>query len=146
MDVVQVIHDDDQAPPRVAAAQPAERLEDVGNPLAPAEDPAEAIAVHVVEAEEVPHALEPAVGGPYAPGLARRRPGRPAGGLELPGPPFVEADYRRARRAAGVEPADDFFFRSNAGSCDVFHVRIRCARIPAPRSDRRTHSSQNGGI
>src|SRR5262249_33727227 len=100
----------DQPPPRVAAAQPAEGLEEIGDTLAAAEDAAQAVAVDVVEAEEVAHALEPAVGRPHPPWCARRRPGGPAEGLELQRAPFVEADHRRARRTPRVEPADGFFW------------------------------------
>jgi len=139
-----MIQDDEQPPARVAAPQPAERREEIGDALAAAEDGPQTVAVDVVEAEEVPHTLEPAVG-------RRMRHGSPGAaqavlptGLELQGAPFVEADHRPAhigRRAGGW-----LFFRSNAGSCEVFHVRMRWARKPAPRNNRRPHSSQNGGI
>src|SRR5215475_8686977 len=81
VDVVEVIQDDDQPPPRVAPAQPTEGGEQIGDALAAAEDAAQAVAVDVVEAEEVAHSLEPAVGRPHPPWCARRRPGGPAEGL-----------------------------------------------------------------
>jgi hypothetical protein len=77
--------------------------------------------------------------------LGLLRPGHAADRLELQGTPFVEADYRRAFRAAPIESADSFFFRSNSGSCDVFQVRIRCAVSPSRLSSRLTHSSVTGG-
>jgi hypothetical protein len=43
-------------------------------------------------------------------------PRQAANRLEFQGPPLVEADYRRALRAALVEAADAFFFRSKSGS------------------------------
>src|SRR5229473_1300782 len=85
-----------------------------------------------------------------APGRIARRPaptgpGDTAQEHELQGPPLVEGDHRRPRRARPVELPDAFFFRSNAGSSEVFQVRMRWARSPSRRSSRRTHSSVIGG-
>src|SRR5262249_53227211 len=123
VDVVQVIHDDDQPPPRVAAAQPAEGLEEIGDTLAAAEDAAQAVAVDVVEAEEVAHALEPAVGRPHPPWVARCRPGgppappgRPRGGGAAPRGPLRQKRSPAGRGGPRVKGRGMVFFPGRAGS------------------------------
>jgi hypothetical protein len=81
--------------------------------------------VDVVEAEEVLDALGSVVGGSHAMRPAAWRPRHPADGPHFERSPLVEADDRRARGARPVERTDGVFFTSNAGSCDVFQVRIR---------------------
>ena len=145
VDIVQIIQDDEEALARVASPQPAKGLAHLDDPFAPPEQAAQAVGMDVVEPEELlgafaalirrPDALRPP---PPSPGDASQR-------LEFQRPPFVEADYRRARRARTVELPDVFFFRSKAGSVEVFHVRMRWARSPSRRRSRRTHSSVMGG-
>jgi hypothetical protein len=145
VDVVEVVHDHEESLARVAGPESAERLEQIRQPLLAAEDATEAVGVDVVEAEELLGTLEPAVGGPAPEGLALLGPGQATDRLELEGAPLVETDYRRALRAAFVEGADAFFFRSKSGSWDVFQVRIRWAVSPSRRRSRLTHSSVTGG-
>jgi hypothetical protein len=145
VDVVQVVHDHEQTLAGVTGAEPAKGFEKIGEAFLATEDPTEAIGVNVVEAEKLLGSLEAAVGGsaPQRPSLLGPR--QATNRLELQGAPFVEADYRRALRAAPVEAADSFFFRSKSGSCDVFQVLIRCAVSPSRLRSRLTHSSVTGG-
>src|SRR5262245_23912686 len=53
VDVVQVIHDDEQPPARVARPQAAEGLAHLDDPLAPAEQAAETIGMDIVETQEL---------------------------------------------------------------------------------------------
>src|SRR5919106_968719 len=145
VDVVQVIHDDEQLAAGVAGPQAPEGLAHVGHPLASPKQPAQTVGVDVVEAEKLLGALAPMVGRPHALRPAAARPGAATQRAQFQRPPFVEADHRRPRRGRPVELPDAFFFRSNAGSSEVFHVRMRCARSPWRRSSRRTHSSVIGG-
>src|SRR5499433_3931431 len=145
VDVVQVIHDDDQAFAGGAGPQPPECLAHLDDARAPAEHAAEAIGMHIVEPQELLGAFGPAIRGPQPLRPAPPGPGHPAQGLELQGPPLVEADHCRPRRTRPVQLADAFFFRSNAGSSEVFQVRMRWARSPSRRRSRRTHSSVIGG-
>src|SRR6266545_1894063 len=145
MDIVQVIHNDEQALARVACPQPAKGLAQLDDSLAPPEQAAQAVGMDVVEAEELLGAFAAMIGSPHALRLAPPPPGDPAQRLELQGPPLVEADHCRPRRTRPVEVPDAFFFRSNAGSSEVFQVRMRWARRPSRRRSRRTHSSVIGG-
>src|SRR5882672_6946720 len=145
VDIAQVVHDDEERPARIARAETAEGLAELGHPFAAAEQPAETVGVDVVKAEELLGPLGPAIGGAHRLGIAAPGPSGAPQGLEFQGTPFVEADHRRARRAVTIESPDGFFFRSNAGSCEVFQVRIRWARKPSRRRSRRTHSSVMGG-
>lgn len=145
VDVVQVIHDHEEAFAGIARTESAEGVEEIGQALLTTEDPTEAVGVDVIEAEELLGSLEAVVGGPSPEGPTLLGPGRAADGLELQRSPLVEADYRRALRAALVEAADAFFFRSKSGSWDVFQVRIRWAVNPSRRRSRLTHSSVTGG-
>src|SRR5215469_2307916 len=145
MDVVQVIHDDEEPFAWVAGPQPPKGLAHLDETLAPAKEPAQAVGVDIVEAEELLGALPPMIGGPHALRPTPRRPAHASQGLELQRSPLVEADHRRPRRARPVELVDAFFFRSNAGSAEVFQVRMRWARSPSRRRSRRTHSSVIGG-
>src|SRR6266849_1519228 len=111
---------------------------------APAERQEARMIMDVVEAEELLGAFAAVIGSPHALRPATTPPGDPAQRLELQGSPLVEADHRRPRRTRPVELADAFFFRSNAGSSEVFQVRIRWARSPSRRRSRRTHSSVIG--
>src|SRR5262244_1679957 len=145
VDVVQVIHDDDQAFAGGAGPQPPECLAHLDDARAPAEHAAEAIGMHIVEPQELLGAFGPAIRGPQPLRPAPPGPGHPAQGLELQGPPLVEADHCHPRRTRPVQLADAFFFRSKAGSSEVFQVRMRWARSPSRRSSRRTHSSVIAG-
>jgi hypothetical protein len=145
VDVVEVVHDHEQALAGVTGAEPAKGFEEIGESFLATEDPAQAIGVDIVEAEELFGALEPVVCGPSPQGPSLLSPRQAAYRLELQGSPLVEADYRRALRAVPVEPADSFFFRSKFGSWDVFQVRIRCALSPSRLRRRLTHSSVTGG-
>src|SRR5262249_51470416 len=145
VDVVQVIHDDEQALARITGPKAPEGLAHVDDPLAPPEQATETIRMNIVEAQELLGPLGPAIRGAHALGPSPAAPGDPAQRLELQGTPLVEADPRRPRRTGLIELADPFFFRSNAGSSEVFQVRMRWARRPSRRRSRRTHSSVTGG-
>src|SRR5438128_644639 len=145
MDVAQVVHDHEEPLVRIAGPKATEGLADLGNALAAAKQAVEAVGMDIIEAQELLGAMGPSVGRAHArrPALAgpSDAPDRP----EFQGAPFVEAHYRRARRTSPVEPPDAFFFRSNAGSWDVFQVRTRWAVSPSRRRSRRPHSSVTGG-
>jgi hypothetical protein len=145
VDVVQVVHDHEEALAGVAGAEPTEGFDEIGDSFLATEDAAEAVGVDVVEAKELLGSLEPVVCGPLPKGLTLLGPRQTAYGLEFQRAPLVEADYRRALRAALVEAADSFFLRSKSGSWEVFQVRIRCAVSPSRRKRRLTHSSVTGG-
>src|SRR5262249_38518750 len=125
--------------------EPPEGLADVDHPFAAPKDPIEAVGMDIVEAEELLDALPPMIGRTPADRLAAASPGYPANGAHFQRPPFVEADYGRARRALPIELTDAFFLRSKSGAEDVFQVRMRWAVSPSRRSRRRTHSSVTGG-
>jgi len=145
VDVVQVVHDHEEALAGIARTEPTEGLEQIDESLLAAKDATKAVGVHVIEAEELFCSLEPVVGGSSAQGLTLLGPRQAADGLEFQRAPLVEANYRRALRAVLVEAANAFFFRSKAGSWDVFQVRMRWAVRPSRRSSRLTHSSVTGG-
>jgi hypothetical protein len=145
MDVVQVVHDHEQAFAGIARTESAEGFEQIGETLLTTEDSTEAIGVNIIEAKELLGSLEPVVCGPSPERPTLLGPRQAANRLELQGAPLVEADYRRSLRAAPVEAADAFFFRSKPGSRDVFQVRIRWAVNPSRRRSRLTHSSVTGG-
>lgn len=88
--------------------QDHEGVEQVWESLPASEDPAEAVGVDMIEAEELLGSLEPPICGSAPEGFACLGPCRPAHGLEFQGAPFVETHYRRALRAAPVEGADAF--------------------------------------
>jgi len=82
MNVVQVVQDHEQPSARVAGAEAAESLEQVGEPLLATEDTAKTIGVDIVEAEELFRPLEPAIGGSPAEGLLSARPAHAPDGPE----------------------------------------------------------------
>src|SRR5262245_1578154 len=143
--VPQIIHDDEQSPAWVARAQTPEGLADFDDPLAPTEHATETIGVDIVEPQKLLGAVGAPIGGPHAQRPPAPAPGDPAQRPQFQGPPLVEANHRRPRRTRLVELADTFFFRSNAGSSEVFQVRMRWACSPSRRRSRRTHSSVIGG-
>lgn len=97
-------------PPRVTRAQAANGRTQFHDALAFREDPGEAIGVDIVETEKVLHTVQPAVRSADAMRLLPARPRAAAHRLQLEWSPLVEADDRRARRAAPVERADAVFF------------------------------------
>jgi hypothetical protein len=145
VDVVQVVHDHEEALTGIARTKSAEGFGEIGDSLLTTEDSTEAVGVDVIEAEELLGSLEPVICGPSPERPTFLGPRHAANRLEFQGAPLVEADYRRALRAALVEAADAFFFRSKSGSWDVFQVRIRWAVNPSRRRRRLTHSSVTGG-
>src|SRR5512134_1179372 len=145
VNVVQIVQHHEQAPPRIALAQSLERFADISHSLVLAEQPLQAVAVHIVEAQELLGALQPPVGGTPPLGVIASGPSYPTDGFELQRPPFVEAHYRGALRARAVEPADEFFLQSKWGSFELFQVRMRWALKPSRRNSRRTHSSVTSG-
>src|SRR5262249_57001187 len=92
----------------------------VGHPLAPPKQPAQAVGVDVVETEELLGALLPMIGRPHPLGPAAAPPCATAQWAEFQRPPLVEANHCRPRRARPVELPGAVFFRSNAGSSEVF--------------------------
>src|SRR5215831_4807257 len=145
MDIVQVIQDDEEPLARITCPQAPEGLAHVDEPFTLAKQTAQAVGMNIVEPEELLGPLATVIRSPHALWPPAPPPRDSAQRLELQRSPFVEADYRRSRRTRPVELADAFFFRSNAGSSDVFQVRIRWARRPSRRRSRRTHSSVIGG-
>jgi hypothetical protein len=94
--------------------------------------------VDIVEAEELPGALEAAMSGRLRSGRLRGAQATPPMGLSSQGP------TRRTRLPpppsavwALAEPADAFFLRSKSGSREVFQVRIR--RAVSPSAPQPTH-------
>ena len=125
VDVAQIIHDHEQAPPGITGPEPSKGFADLAHALATPEHAIETVGLDIVEAEELLDAM---------PAMVRRAPPLrpPAAGpsdaadrADFQRAPFVEADYGRARRALPIEAADAFFFRSKSGSEEVFHVRMR---------------------
>ena len=87
MDVVQVIHDDEEALARVAGSQPPKGLAHLDDPLAPPEQATQAVGMDVVEAEEHLGAFAAVIGGPHAAAAGERRPqATPPKGLSSRGP------------------------------------------------------------
>src|SRR6266849_11128642 len=66
MDVVQVIHNDEETLARVARPQPPKSLADLDDPLPSPEQATQAVGMDVVEAEELLGALAAVVGSPHA--------------------------------------------------------------------------------
>jgi len=96
VDVVQIIHDDEEPAARIAAAQTVEGLGEVQDAFATPEHAAEAARVDVVEAETVLDAVQPPIGCPHAVRTPLHGPGPAAQRFQLQRPPLVEADHRRA--------------------------------------------------
>lgn len=107
----------EEALPGIAPPEALEGVDHLQQPLASAEQAAETVGMPVMEAQELFGAFEPVIGGPHPWGPSAVRPGDAAHGLEFQGP-------------------DAFFFRSKAGSREVFQVRMRWARRPSRRSIR----------
>jgi hypothetical protein len=78
VDVVQVIHDDDQPAAGIAPPQAPEGVAHVGHPLATAEHAAEAIGVYVVEAQKLLGSLAAMIGRAHPLGPPLARPGAAA--------------------------------------------------------------------
>ncbi len=142
----QVVEDDVERLARVARAQPAEGAGDLAHALALLEDAAEDVGVDVVEAEERLGAQRPAVGRAHPHRVSAARPAHASEGPELERAELVEADDRRALRAALVEGADARAFGPKSGSSECFQVRMRWGVRPSLRSSRRTHSSVKSGM
>src|SRR5687768_11686474 len=83
VDVVQIIHDDEQAAARVARPQTAKGLAHLDDPLASAEEAAETIGMDIVEPQKLLGAFGAAIGGAYALGPPTAAPGDAAQRLEL---------------------------------------------------------------
>ena len=116
VDVAEVVHDYQEPLARVTGSQAAEGLADLDDAFAPTKQPAEAVGVDIIEAQELLGAVRAPISGAHAGGPAARRPGDSPDGAQFEGAPLVEADYCRPPRALPIEPADAFFFRSKAGS------------------------------
>lgn len=145
MNVVQVVQNDEELFSRIAPPKTAEGFGDFHDSLSTTEQTIQTVSVHSVKAEELFGTFQPPVRGTDALRLLLPGPGDASDGLEFQRAPFVEADYRAARRTVAIKPPDAFFLRSKAGSVEVFQVRTRCALSPSRRSRRRTHSSVTGG-
>src|SRR5262245_41725419 len=65
VDIVQVIHDDEQAPAWIACPETAKGLADFDDPLALTKQAAEAIGVDIVEAQKLLGAVGSAIGGAH---------------------------------------------------------------------------------
>ena len=129
MHVVQVVEHHPQSGAWIAAPQPPKGVAQFDHALARAKDPAQAVRMDIVEAEELLGSVAAMIGGGAAQGAQFERA------------PLVEAYYRRPRGALAIEPANRCFFWSNSGSEEVFQVRTRCAVRPSRRSNLLTHSS-----
>ena len=77
---------------QVAAAQPLEGLDESVRAISLAEQPIDAIGVHVVDAKELVSALAPVVGGEHALGRIALIAGDAANRFDLRQPIFVESD------------------------------------------------------
>src|SRR5262245_19185219 len=145
MNVMQIVHDHEEPLPGIAGPQPPERVADFGDSLAAAKHAVETVGMHIVEPQEVLGPVRTPIRRPHPRRALLAGPSHTAHRPQFQRPPFIEANYRCAPRAAPVEPADAFFLRSKAGSDEVFHVRTRWAVRPSRRRRRRTHSSVTGG-
>lgn len=96
---VEVIHDHVQAlPARIARPQPPKGHQNIPDRLAASTDAHQAVAVHIVESQELLGALGAAVGGPLASRMPRPGQRDARDRSQLQGPPLIEADYRSASR------------------------------------------------
>src|SRR5258705_13037336 len=77
MDVVQVIHNDEEALARVARPQPPKGLAHLDDPFAPPEQAAQAVGMDVVEAEELLGAFAAVISSPASMRRATTRPVAP---------------------------------------------------------------------
>jgi hypothetical protein len=145
MNVVQVVQNDEELLSPIAPPKTAEGFRDFHDSLSATEHAIQTVGMHIVKAEELFGTFQPTVRGTDAVRLLVPGPGDAANGFEFQRAPFVETDYRAARRTVAIERPDAFFLRSKAGSVEVFQVRMRCALSPSRRSRRRTHSSVTGG-
>src|SRR5437016_786496 len=100
--LVQVIHDDEQLGAGIAAPQPPEGIEQLEETFALAEESVEAIGMHIVETEELLGALGATVGGAHANWPAARCPGDTPDRAQLERAPFVETHHRSSRRSAEI--------------------------------------------
>src|SRR4030095_9098952 len=129
----------------ITGAEATEGFAHLAHAFAASKHPVETVGMDIVEAQELFDAVAAMVGRAPAHGLAAAGPGDASDRTDFQRPPFVEADYGRARRASPIEPPDAFFLRSKSGSAEVFQVRMRCAERPSRRNSRRTPSSVTGG-
>lgn len=113
VDVVQVVEHHVQALPRVAFAQLAERLADLGDATTRAEDAVQVIAVDIVEGEEMLDPVGTLVGSAHAYRSVLPDPRYAARWTDFQWSPLVEADHNSARRADAIEPTDQFFYDRN---------------------------------
>src|SRR6516225_5070003 len=141
MHVVQVVEHHPQSGAWIAVPQPPKGLAQFDHALARAKDPAQAVRMDIVEAEELLGSVAAMIGGAPPAWAAVARPGGAAQGAQFERAPLVEAYYRRPRGALAIEPANRGFFWSKSGSEEVFQVRTRCAVRPSRRSNLLTHSS-----
>lgn len=122
---VQVIHHDVETNLQgVAGPQPREDSEQVIDRFALAHLAHEAIAVDIVEGEQLLGAVEPPVGRPEALWMANGRPASSSKGPQFERATLVEADDGGTFGAAFVEVEDAVFFDSNSGSGDCFQVLV----------------------
>jgi len=122
---VEVIHHDVKTDgQRVARAQPGEDGEEVIHRLTLAHLADETVGVDVIEGQQLLRAMETAVGGPEALGMADERPAPARQRPQFERAALVEADDGPVLRAAFVEVEDSVFFTSNSGSGDCFQVLV----------------------
>jgi hypothetical protein len=141
-----VHHDIQPHVARITGAQLAEGHQQILKGLPAAALAHQTIVVDVGEPEELFSPLGPMGGGPLAPRMAPAGQSDTRDRTQFQRPPFVEADHRSASGLALIEAEDArFFFASNAGSGDCFHVLSRCGVMPSRRNTRRTHSSVIAG-
>ncbi len=96
----QVIEDDEQPTVRIARPEPPKGVEELGQPRAAAEHPAETVGVDIVEAQKLLGALQATIGRAHSARAAGGRPRHAADRLELQRAPFVETDYGGPRWTA----------------------------------------------
>jgi hypothetical protein len=145
VDIVQIVQDYVKLLAWVTAAQTDKSPADIDDGLATTEQPAKTVSMYIIKTQKLLGSFQTAVRRSHTPGLLLSSPSHAAQGLQFQRAPLVKTHYRTVRWTASIEPADEFFLRSKAGSLEVFQVRTRWAVSPSRRSSRRTHSSVTGG-
>jgi hypothetical protein len=106
VNLVEIVENYEQAATRIAFAESAEGIHDLGQSTPRLKHSVQVIAMDIVESQKVLDAVGPMVGGTAADRATLPRPGNTTHGPDLQGPPLVEAQHHGSRRAVLVEPFD----------------------------------------